>query len=263
MAFFRGDLDHPYELTAADWHHDQRDSRSNNPREQTSFCRLSRYHINLLLTTRALDAMSRDSSANYVHFQSSRHADLFEEFCRPPSSTTTTAGATTSGAANSGAHNPQDHGNTNLNANPSAAATTTIPGHYLPFEEINLPPHLQPLNPEDEDDVVPDMHAAFGINRALNQGGGAGATGGSGGGHVGTGGPGEASDAGVVREPAWRDLGIDALVDGAAANENGGAGSGRATGGRALGAGMGSTVGRGLRSGVGREGSRTGLLLLR
>lgn len=29
-----------------------------------------------------------------------------------------------------------------------------------------MPQYLQPLNPEDEDDVVPDQHAAFGIQRA-------------------------------------------------------------------------------------------------
>ncbi|KAF2678571.1 Apc13p-domain-containing protein [Lentithecium fluviatile CBS 122367] len=36
----------------------------------------------------------------------------------------------------------------------------------LPDEEIYVPPQHQPLNPEDEDDVVPDQHAAFGIQRA-------------------------------------------------------------------------------------------------
>jgi hypothetical protein len=51
-------------------------------------------------------------------------------------------------------------------------------------EEIYIPSHLQPLNPEDEDDVVPDQHAAFGIQRAT-QG---------------------------KREASWRDLGLDELV---------------------------------------------------
>ncbi|KAF2252362.1 Apc13p-domain-containing protein [Trematosphaeria pertusa] len=51
-------------------------------------------------------------------------------------------------------------------------------------EEIYIPPHLQPLNPEDEDDVVPDQHAAFGIQRAT-QG---------------------------KREISWRDLGLEELV---------------------------------------------------
>ena len=64
-----------------------------------------------------------------------------------------------------------------------------------------------PLNPEDEDDVVPDMHAAFGITRALGQngvGGGAGEGAGIGGG---------AGGAGLQREPVWRDLGLERLVD--------------------------------------------------
>lgn len=51
-------------------------------------------------------------------------------------------------------------------------------------EDIYIPPHLQPLNPEDEDDVVPDQHAAFGIQRAT-QG---------------------------KKEPPWRDLGLDELL---------------------------------------------------
>ena len=36
----------------------------------------------------------------------------------------------------------------------------------LPADEVYVPPHHQPVNPEDEDDVVPDQHAAFGIARA-------------------------------------------------------------------------------------------------
>lgn len=129
---------------------------------------------------------------------------------------------------------------------------TQLPGHFLPFEEIALPPHLVPVNPEDEDDVVPDMHAAFGINRALgqNQVGGVGAAGGGGalavggvggsGGLVGGAGPGgEASNAGVQREPIWRDLGLDALVADVRPS------------------------GIGERPGARREGRRTGLLLLR
>lgn len=60
-----------------------------------------------------------------------------------------------------------------------------------------------PVNPEDEDDVVPDMHAAFGITRALGQNGIGGVTdGGSGG-----------AGAGAQREPAWRDLGLERLVE--------------------------------------------------
>jgi|SRR5690242_10522236 len=51
-------------------------------------------------------------------------------------------------------------------------------------EDIYIPPHLQPLNPEDEDDVVPDQHAAFGIQRATQ----------------------------AKKEPPWRDLGLDELL---------------------------------------------------
>ncbi|KAI9876646.1 MAG: hypothetical protein M1830_006025 [Pleopsidium flavum] len=54
----------------------------------------------------------------------------------------------------------------------------------LPLEEIYVPPHHQPINPEDEDDVVPDQHAAFGIQRATQ----------------------------AKREPAWKDLGLEELV---------------------------------------------------
>lgn len=51
-------------------------------------------------------------------------------------------------------------------------------------ETIYIPPHLQPLNPEDEDDVVPDQHAAFGIQRATQ----------------------------ARKEPTWRDLGLAELL---------------------------------------------------
>ncbi|KAK3685111.1 Apc13 domain-containing protein [Podospora appendiculata] len=54
----------------------------------------------------------------------------------------------------------------------------------LPADDIYVPPHLQPINPEDEDDVVPDQHAAFGIQKATQ------------------------SD----REPAWKDLGLADLM---------------------------------------------------
>jgi hypothetical protein len=42
----------------------------------------------------------------------------------------------------------------------------------------------QPVNPDDEDDIVPDQHAAFGIQRAQQK----------------------------SREPAWRDLGLERLM---------------------------------------------------
>ena len=47
-----------------------------------------------------------------------------------------------------------------------------------------MPPHNQPINPEDEDDVVPDQHAAFGIQRATQK----------------------------TKETAWKDLGLGDLM---------------------------------------------------
>ena len=54
----------------------------------------------------------------------------------------------------------------------------------LPAEEIYVPPQHQPINPDDEDDVVPDQHAAFGIQRATQK----------------------------AKEPAWRDLGLESIM---------------------------------------------------
>ncbi|RHZ51955.1 hypothetical protein CDV55_104388 [Aspergillus turcosus] len=61
-----------------------------------------------------------------------------------------------------------------------SSSPTLVPS-YLPIEEIYVLPQYQPPNPEDEDDVVPDQHAAFGITRAMER----------------------------KREPAWRDLGLE------------------------------------------------------
>lgn len=47
-----------------------------------------------------------------------------------------------------------------------------------------MPPQHQPINPEDEDDVVPDQHAAFGITRATQK----------------------------QTDPVWRDLGLEELM---------------------------------------------------
>jgi len=54
----------------------------------------------------------------------------------------------------------------------------------LPDDDIYVPPHNQPINPEDEDDVVPDQHAAFGIQRATQK----------------------------TKEAAWKDLGLSELM---------------------------------------------------
>ena len=80
---------------------------------------------------------------------------------------------------------------------------TNLTSSHLPPEDIYIPPHLQPVNPEDEDDVVPDQHAAFGIQRATQ----------------------------TKTEPTWRDLALDELLrrgpggggtGGRAGNGNGG-----------------------------------------
>ncbi|KAL2207947.1 Apc13p-domain-containing protein [Sarocladium strictum] len=55
----------------------------------------------------------------------------------------------------------------------------------LPDDEVYVPPQHQPVNPEDEDDVVPDQHAAYGIQRATQR----------------------------VNEPAWKDLGLADLMN--------------------------------------------------
>ncbi|KAJ4372592.1 hypothetical protein N0V86_007954 [Didymella sp. IMI 355093] len=61
---------------------------------------------------------------------------------------------------------------------------TNMTSSQLAPENIYVPPHLQPVNPEDEDDVVPDQHAAFGIQRATQ----------------------------ARKEPTWRDLGLEELI---------------------------------------------------
>ncbi|KAK4164939.1 Apc13p protein-domain-containing protein [Cladorrhinum sp. PSN259] len=70
----------------------------------------------------------------------------------------------------------------------------------LPADDIYVPPHLQPINPEDEDDVVPDQHAAFGITKATQK----------------------------SKEPAWKDLGLGELMHRGPSGP-----SGSSTGGRA------------------------------
>jgi len=66
----------------------------------------------------------------------------------------------------------------------------------LPHEEIYVPPQHQPPNPEDEDDVVPDQHAAFGITRATQ----------------------------ARKEAAWKDLGLEELMRRGPVREGAGAG---------------------------------------
>src|SRR5689334_25436974 len=54
----------------------------------------------------------------------------------------------------------------------------------LPKDDVYVPPDLQPINPEEEDDVVPDQHAAYGVQKATQK----------------------------AREPAWKDLGLADLM---------------------------------------------------
>lgn len=118
-----------------------------------------------------------------------RLADHFEDFTRPHTSLTSASlngGPTTTTATTTTGPN-----GTTVTVTYGATTTpsATIPS-YLPIEEVYLPPHYQPINPEDEDDVVPDQHAAFGIARAMDA-------------------------AGRRRvEPVWRDLGMRELVRG-------------------------------------------------
>ena len=81
------------------------------------------------------------------------------------------------------------------------------------------------MNPEDEDDVVPDQHAAFGIQRAGLQGGG--------------------GKNGVGKEPVWRDLGLEELV------RRGEKRAGERTGEALRRRGVRGTVGMGMGAGVG------------
>lgn len=76
----------------------------------------------------------------------------------------------------------------------------------LPAEEISVAPQYQPLNPDDEDDVVPDQHAAFGIQRATQK----------------------------PREPAWRDLGLDELMNGGPSRSQANGGAARGGGSRVM-----------------------------
>ncbi|KAJ5339651.1 hypothetical protein N7541_011610 [Penicillium brevicompactum] len=143
--------------------------------------------------------MSKDSSASYIHMHQPRLADLFEEFTRPHAS-----------AATTDPHNPSDRDTNQY----GSASPTTIPS-FLPVEDVYVAPQYQPPNPEDEDDVVPDQHAAFGIARAMDR----------------------------RREAVWRDLGLEALVNGeghGAAGPLTGPGGTGATG--AAGSGPGTTL---------------------
>ncbi|KAL3460344.1 Apc13p protein-domain-containing protein [Aspergillus heterothallicus] len=117
--------------------------------------------------------MSKDSSPTHIHMHHPRLADYFEDFTRPHTSHTATLTSSSSSS-----HIYQNHTVTYGSSSPALVPS------FLPIEDIYVPPQYQPPNPEDEDDVVPDQHAAFGITRAMER----------------------------RRETVWRDLGLESLV---------------------------------------------------
>ncbi|OXV10550.1 hypothetical protein Egran_01689 [Elaphomyces granulatus] len=165
-----------------------------------------------------------------------RLADFFEDFTRPHTSLYSNLAAAAAAAATAAAataahqqqqqqhqqhhhhqqqqqqqqqqhhhHHHQHHPHHASSVAITASAGTIVPS-FLPVEEVYVLPQYQPVNPEDEDDVVPDQHAAFGIARAMD----------------------------LRREPAWRDLGLPDLVSG------GGPGTGVAAAGAGAGSGSGA-----------------------
>lgn len=126
----------------------------------------------------------------------------------------------------------KDSSHTHLHLHSSTHSTSLeeyTRGGPLPPDEIYLDPSHQPLNPEDEEDVVPAMHAAFGITRAAMMKG---------------------------KGEAWRDLGLEKLLEGSGFGSGGlGSGSGNGIGG------VGSRIlgdGEGLLEGFRREGQAGG-----
>lgn len=156
---------------------------------------------------------SKDSSPTNLHMHHPRLADFFEDFTRPHTSSNNT----------SFQQNPQSHTHPHVHTHNNtvtygSSSPTHIPS-FLPIEEIYVLPQYQPPNPEDEDDVVPDQHAAFGITRAMER----------------------------RREAVWRDLGLEGLVSGE------GVGGGGGVSGCGIGGGVLGVVGRGGGAGGGRR----------
>ena len=145
-----------------------------------------------------------------------RLADLFEEFTRPHTSTAASSSSNPPHLSpTTGAHQP---GGATAAVTYGSSSPATIPS-FLPIEDIYVQPQYQPPNPEDEDDVVPDQHAAFGITRAMER----------------------------RREAVWRDLGLEALVNGqghgGVAAGSGGVGGGTSGGAAGIGgSGPGATL---------------------
>lgn len=141
-----------------------------------------------------------------VHMHQPELADYIEDFTRPYTSQQQLQ--LQSGAVDP--HHFHHHGTATIGGpngttiaavNVTYGVTGTTPGNnnnnmnngngqsipsFLPIEDVYVSPQYQPPNPEDEDDVVPDQHAAFGITRAMDQ----------------------------RRDTVWRDLGLDGLFRG-------------------------------------------------
>ncbi|PYI04587.1 hypothetical protein BO78DRAFT_462569 [Aspergillus sclerotiicarbonarius CBS 121057] len=140
--------------------------------------------------------MSKDSTPTQIHMHHPRLADYFEDFTRPHHTTTSTSTSSTSTTTNNPTTTTSTSNTTTITYG-SSSSPSLVPS-YLPIEEIYILPQYQPPNPEDEDDVVPDQHAAFGITRAMRAG----------------------------REAVWRDLGLEGLVSGVGVGNNGNGGKG-------------------------------------
>ncbi|PGH27688.1 hypothetical protein AJ80_00703 [Polytolypa hystricis UAMH7299] len=164
-------------------------------------------------------AMSKDSSPTYIHFHHPRLADVFEDFNRPHTHTTpTTSSSSSSSSSTQQQPGAQSSSNTTTNPQPSTTNPSNTTNNnntnnnnptFLPIEDIYVSPQHQPVNPEDEDDVVPDQHAAFGIARAMDR----------------------------RREVVWRDLGLEELMGGVRIGRAGGGGGGGGRGEKRGGAG--------------------------
>ncbi|EGX53838.1 hypothetical protein AOL_s00004g497 [Orbilia oligospora ATCC 24927] len=80
---------------------------------------------------------------------------------------------------------PTAHTSTSASLVSLSSTKTTVGTNFLMMRvEVYVPPEHQPINPEDEDDVIPDQHAAFGIARAQQK----------------------------EREPLWKDLNLADLL---------------------------------------------------
>lgn len=169
--------------------------------------------VNYLPANASSSSQSKDSSFTSLHLTSPHHPSLLE---------------TLSHLAHSTAHHhqPSTQSSSQTNAQPNQPSSSL----RLPFEEIFIPAQHQPLNPEDEDDVVPDQHAAFGIQQA-----------------------GRVMRGEQGRGEGWRDFGLEALV------RRGPTGVGPGEGGEGgQGAGARNGTGVGIGTGAGASGARGG-----